>query len=280
MMIKDMIPQSMLMPLIAWKAVLSGEPELRLVRCICNRLESSVDVGANRGIYSYLFSKYSDQVLAIEPHPEMAERLRHSLPDTVRVLNVAASDQEGECEFHIPLQFGRDVDSRCSLEVDVNREFATRIISVERLRLDKLPIDPCKVGAVKIDVEGHELNALRGMAGVMDRSRPTVIVESEARHHASSPQDVFEFFRDFEYRGYFVHRGRLRDIGEFSVEKFQVHHDPLAVDAGKSPDYVNNFIFIHPSRTLVLNRVKQVFPLSSEERPMTPRVASREKECA
>ncbi|QNI33069.1 FkbM family methyltransferase [Alloacidobacterium dinghuense] len=264
MAIKEMIPDKLLMPLVVWKALMRREPELKLARFICSRSELSVDVGANRGIYAYLFAKYSDSVLAIEPHPAMAERLKRSLPAKVKILNIAASDQNGRCEFHIPLQSGRDVDSRCSLEVDVNREFATRTISVERRRLDKLAIDRSKVGALKVDVEGHEMSALRGLEGIVEASKPTVVVESEARHHAGSPHDVFEFFWAFGYRGYFIHRNHLRRIEEFSVEEFQVCDELLPVDGGKSPDYINNFLFIHSARSSVLERVKGVFPLANE----------------
>jgi FkbM family methyltransferase len=280
MAIKEIIPDKLLMQLVVWKAFMRGEAELKLARCICSRSELSVDVGANRGIHSYLFAKYSDSVLAIEPHPAMAEQLKRSLPAKVKILNIAASDQNGRCEFHIPLQSGKDVDSRCSLEADVNREFATRTISVERRRLDKLAIDGGKVGALKVDVEGHEMSALRGLVGIVEASRPTVIVESEARHHAGSPHDVFEFFRAFGYRGYFIHRDRLRRIEEFSVEAFQACDKPLQVDGGKSPDYVNNFLFIHPTRGAVLERVKRVFPLAHESATHRPEPAAVEGERA
>ena len=264
MAIKEIIPGKLLMPLVVWKTLARGEPELRLARHICSPSEVSVDVGANRGIYAYLFAKYSGRVFAVEPHPAMAERLKRWLPAKVAIMNIAASDQDGQCEFHIPLRSGTDVDSRCSLEADVNSEFATRTIFVERRRLDEFVIDRGSVGVLKVDVEGHEMSALRGLAGIVGKSRPTVIVESEARHHAGSPHDVFEFFRAFGYRGYFIHKGRLRKIEEFSVEAFQACKEPLPVDGGKSPDYVNNFLFIHPVRGSVLERVNRVFPLVHE----------------
>lgn len=264
MAIKEMIPSKLLTPLAVWKARIRGETELKLAHCICSRSELSVDVGANRGIYAYLFVKYSDSVWAVEPHPAMAERLRRSLPAKVEILNIAASDQDGPCELHIPMQSGRDVDSRCSLESDVNREFAMRTISVPGHRLDTLALNRARVGVVKVDVEGHEMSALRGLAGIIEESKPTIIVESEARHHAGSPHDVFEFLHALGYRGHFIHRDRLRRIEEFSVEAFQACSESLPVNAGKSPDYINNFLFIHPVRGSVLERVKRVFPLAYE----------------
>ena len=261
--IKKLLPEKLLMRLRVLKELRRGEPELKLLRCICSRSEIAIDVGANRGVYAYLFSKYSGRVLAIEPHPHMVEQLKKSLPSSVEVLNFAASDQEGECEFHIPQQAGRDVDSRCSLEAGVNTGFATRTISVERRRLDQLPIERRNVGVIKIDVEGHELSTLQGITGLVEQSRPTIIVESEARHHAGAPQNVFQFLLPFGYRGYFIHLGHLRALDEFSVDKFQTHSAEKAVDGDRSPDYVNNFIFIHPSRAGVLDRVQRIFPFAS-----------------
>lgn len=259
--VKSLLPDKLLLRLRVSKELKRGEPELKLLRCICNQSELSIDVGANRGVYAYLFSKYSESVFAIEPHPLMVEHLKKSLPGSIKVLNFAASDEEGECEFHIPQQAGRDIDSRSSLEADVNKEFTTRIISVERIRLDQLPIDGRTVGVIKIDVEGHELSTLKGITGLVAQSKPTIIVESEARHHAGAPQNVFRLLLNFGYRGYFVHRGNLRSLEEFSVERFQASNTEKPVDGERSPDYVNNFLFIHPTRAGVLDRVKRIFPL-------------------
>ncbi len=272
MAFKSMLPEKLLMRLRVLRELKRGEPELKIVRCICDRSELSIDVGANRGVYAYLFSKYSAHVLAVEPHPLMVHKLKKSLPGSVEVLNFAASDHEGECEFHIPQDAGRDVHSRCSLEVGVNSEFRTRTISVERRRLDKLPIEGRIVGVIKIDVEGHELSTLQGITGLVTKSKPTIIVESEARHHAGAPQNVFQFLLKFGYRGYFIHRGNLHPLAEFSVERFQASNAEKAVDGKRSPDYVNNFLFIHPSRAGVLDRVKRIFPLISQNSNLEPSI--------
>jgi FkbM family methyltransferase len=272
MVLKSLLPEKLLLRLKVLKELRRGEPELKLAHCICNRSELSIDVGANRGVYAYLFSRYSKRVLAIEPHPLMVEQLKKSLPNSVEVLNFAASDQEGECEFHIPQRAGRDVDSRCSLESGVNGEFTTRTISVERRRLDKLPIEGQIVGAIKVDVEGHELSTLHGITGFIAQSKPTIIVESEARHHAGAPDNVFQFLLEFDYRGYFIHRGNLRPLAEFTVDRFQPSNAEKAVDGERSPDYVNNFLFIHPSRVGVLDRVKRIFPLTSLDSNLEPSI--------
>jgi FkbM family methyltransferase len=261
--IKAFLPESLILRNLVQRELKRGDPELRIVHCLCSWSEIAMDVGANRGVYAYQFSTCCSQVLAIEPHPLMIERLKSSLPKSVKVLNIAASDKEGDCAFHIPVHAGCDLDTRCSLEADVNGEFATRTISVERRRLDQLPLEGRAVGVIKIDVEGHELSTLQGGTGLIARFMPSVLIESEARHHAGAPHNVFQFFRSFGYEGYFIHRRALRTIDEFSVEEFQSHSIEKSIDDRKSPDYINNFLFIHPSRRVVFDRVKEVFPMSA-----------------
>ncbi len=268
--IKAFVPESLILRNLVQRELKQGDPELRIVHCLCSRSEIAMDVGANRGAYALMFSKYCDHVLALEPHPLMVERLHKSLPKSVRILNIAASDQEGECAFHIPVHAGHDLDTRCSLEADVNGEFPTRTILVERRRLDQLSLDGRSVSVIKIDVEGHELSTLHGMTGLVAQSRPSVIIESEARHHAGAPGNVFRFFESLAYKGYFIHRGMLRAIDEFSVEEFQSHGIEKAVDGRKSPDYINNFLFVHPSRSAVLDRVKRIFPACEAEAIASP----------
>jgi len=253
-------PEKYLMGRDLRRQLKKGEPELRVVPFFCNRSETSIDVGANNGTYSYLFSLHSDFVIAVEPHPRLAERLKRLLPPSVEVMNFAASNEDGVCEFHIPILDGAEIPSRSSVEADVNREMLNRTIQVAKRRLDRLPLGGRTVAVIKIDVEGHELSVLQGSVDILTASRPTIIVESEARHHSGAPYDVFHFLTALGYQVYFVHRGRLRAKAEFSVERFQATTTAKQVFQERSPDYVNNFIFVHPSRSAALDQVERIFP--------------------
>ena len=200
------------------------------------------------GVYSYVFSKWSKNVIAIEPHPDLALRLRKLLPSAVRVINIAASDRDGMSDFYIPLVDGAEISSRSSLESSANAEMDARRIRVETRRLDSLMLARDTVAIVKIDVEGHEMRTLKGMTGILEQSHPTLIVESEARHHPDSPGIVFNFLRQYGYEGYFIHRDRLKPLSDFSVGRFQNEANMKPVFSARSPDYVNNFIFVHLDR--------------------------------
>jgi hypothetical protein len=99
---------------------------------------------------------------------------------------------------------------------------------------------------IKIDVEGHEQNVLRGGLDTLHRHRPTLLIECESRHNPSSSIDeVFLLLRRMGYHGSFFHRGGRRPIEEFRGDE----HQPQFPEIESPPrGYVNNFAFEHPGR--------------------------------
>lgn len=257
--VRAILPQGYILRRDARRQLKNGEPELRLIPFLSSSSEVSIDVGANLGIYTYLFAQHSQRVIAVEPHPVLAARLRRILPRSVCVFSFAASNEDGVTEFYIPTLGGREEHACSSLESTTNPGAPKRTLGVEKRRLDHLDLDGGTVAVVKIDVEGHELRVLQGLTGTIQRSRPTIIVESETRHHAGAPFNVFELMRKLDYIGYFIHRGTLRSISEFSAVECQAETPGQLPAMGRSPGYVNNFIFVHPDRQPVLDRIRQSF---------------------
>ena len=68
-------------------------------------------------------------------------------------------------------------------------------------RLDDLNLDP--VGFIKIDVEGHEEAVLMGGATLLERDRPTALIEIEERHKAGAIDAITERMNGLGYRGFF-----------------------------------------------------------------------------
>jgi FkbM family methyltransferase len=135
-----------------------------------------------------------DQVYAFEPHPHLAETLRHLGPPT-KVFNLALSDREGHMQLHVPLQDSKTLNGR---QVTVPLYgWSTLSPSSESSRLTEsqpsyqthtvkvAPLDAFGFGDValiKINVEGHEMEVLQGACSTLERNRPTVIIEVQVNN--------------------------------------------------------------------------------------------------
>jgi len=113
------------------------------------------------------------------------------------------------------------------------------VVEVDVRTLDEY--DLRNVCFIKIDVEGHELEVLKGGVRTIDRERPTLLVEIEQRHLACPMQVVFDYLGEFGYRGFFFHDGGLRALSEFSAD---LHQRLPFLPNGLARDYVNNFVFL------------------------------------
>lgn len=172
----------------------ANEPEVAHVRGLLQPGDWVIDVGANVGHYVALFSKLvgpTGRVLAYEPMPESFALLADnvlSLPiQNVTLLNLAASDSCREAKMLLPLWpngLGNFYEARLT-DATVGQTVLCGPVDFFDL--------PHRVALVKIDVEDHELEVLRGMTRLLERDHPHLIVE------ANSPR-VVEFLAEFGYR--------------------------------------------------------------------------------
>jgi FkbM family methyltransferase len=147
-------------------------------------LDLFVDVGANLGLYVIdINSRVPDiETLAFEPQPDSYNQLcgnifANGFSDMVRAERVALSDREGTAEMVI--------DSDCNIHSSLGETTAEaskfdKRIMVPLVRFDdRYPYENRRV-FMKMDVEGHELPALRGMRDFLARNKVSMQIESGA----------------------------------------------------------------------------------------------------
>jgi FkbM family methyltransferase len=217
------------------------EPELALLEALCGG-GLVFDVGANEGLYVYAAQRAGAQVVAFEPHPAMARRLRTTFPG-LDVRALALSDAPGQLALHVPVRRGRPVLTRSSLEVAANPDFELTRVEVPVARLDGLGLPNPTL--LKVDVEGHELRVLSGARAMLESGRPRVLVEVEERHHPGQSVEVFRLLAALGYDGAFLARGSFQPIASFDPAVHQRGGTAKAVGARRDPSYVNNFLFLH-----------------------------------
>lgn len=145
----------------------------------------AIDVGANVGYYSYRLARSFERVEAFEPQAEVVARLgawAASYQSNITIHPMGLSNATGHMTLHIPFSphgtRTRPVASWATLNpIDVPH----RDVEVPVGRLDDFGFDD--VSFVKIDVEGHELDVLRGARQTLAQCRPVLLIEIEERHH-------------------------------------------------------------------------------------------------
>ena len=213
-----------------------GEREVRLLPNLVDPERASIDVGANKGVYTYFLARWSRHVHAFEPNPKLFSVLRRTMgrsPATT-LSPLALADQAGEAELRVPRQTSGYSNQGSSLSaVKVPDNF--RAVTVQTARLDDLGISD--IGFMKIDVEGFESQVLQGARETIARDRPVLLIEMEERHRHQPIEAAITEVEALGYRGLALHRGRVIDLAEFDAERF--HRTPAA-----PADYINNFIFL------------------------------------
>jgi FkbM family methyltransferase len=147
------------------------------------------DIGANIGFFSVLAARLvgmQGQVYAFEPLPENADAIRRNIKlnafDNIQVIEAAVAERAGAAEFMVSHYSGGSSLAAASIPPDLKE-----IITVEMVALDDLleqgRILPPHV--VKIDVEGAELQVLKGMPQILSHHCPVIVYEIDDHDLAS-----------------------------------------------------------------------------------------------
>ena len=219
--------------------------ELQSLIASLNPDDIAIDVGANKGSYLWSLSRAvpQGQVVAFEPQPILADYLRQACQATglnnVHIEQAGVSNRSGRLMLAIPEQ--GDSSPGASFEEAVRQREACRTIEVAVHTLDDYFASASqRIGAIKIDVEGHELAVLEGAKQVLARHAPVVVCESESRHMTHGDvNSVMTFFRQQSYDGFFVCGGQLIPVTQFDSA---IHQRQVGVRFWDRPDYCNNFI--------------------------------------
>jgi FkbM family methyltransferase len=208
---------------------------MSLLEQMLGRKRRVIDVGANFGLYSYYLSGLGKSVEAFEPLPGCADSIRAYGSKQIRVHNVALSSAPGKLRLFTPIIKGVPYPGNSSF-TPVKGSHCFCDVPVRSL--DEYAFED--VCLLKIDVEGHELEVLKGAAQTMRRERPLILVEIEQRHLQIPMAEVFAYLFAQGYRGFFYDCGSQNPLSAFACE---IHQTPYLEDVN-TPRYINNFLFL------------------------------------
>jgi FkbM family methyltransferase len=144
--------------------------------------DTIVEVGANIGTETIGFSDIvgaEGRVVAFEPVPSsvaaLEKNLSHSRYGNVEVLPYAVGDRAAVERLSVPSGF----PSQAQIVTDHGADSAT--IEVESVTLDSMEDVLGDPRMLFVDVEGSEVNVIRGGASMIARSRPHIFIEANPK---------------------------------------------------------------------------------------------------
>lgn len=215
------------------------EPEIKLLPHLAKPGRLAMDVGANKGVYLTHMSRHFARVVAFEPNPELAAYLTRAAPANAEVIGAALSRAEGEASLSMPRRMN-ELGSLESVSPGTAGGVERDTFQVALKTLDSFAFQD--VDFIKIDVEGHEHDALEGARETIARCRPAILVEVEERHRSGGVAALRSMLETAGYQGFFLDDGRLRSIAEFDLARDQNCQN--IEQSVKVARYINNFLYL------------------------------------
>ena len=172
------------------------------------RSGAAADVGANIGNHSMWFSQRFARVLAFEPNPVCVKLFEANVLmngiRNVHLFPVGLSDRSAELMFHMNSHgnVGRS-GLAMSLQPDADMHFMVRVNPGDAV-LTEEALGGLPLRLLKLDIEGHELRAIKGLERTISAHRPIVLFESHTSAGNEGSDAIVEFLSGHGYQHYYV----------------------------------------------------------------------------
>lgn len=214
------------------------EPEMSLLPLLLEPGMHALDIGANHGIYALEIARCTGtgHVWAFEPTSEPLQRLRASVADNgmeqrITVVGAGLADADGLASFEV--QDNSELNSRGGTGA---RRETVRLLALDGYLAAHAPGQ--RIGFVKLDAEGEEVNVLAGAQRFFAQQSPVVMFEFKHGHSQNTP-----LLQAWQALGY----GLFRWSAELAL---LLPFDPQASEL----DFALNLVAVRPAQQQALAR--------------------------
>jgi FkbM family methyltransferase len=216
---------------VEWRIFFYGrynEGVARLIERHCAPGAVVADIGANIGCNTLLISEAvgaAGRVIAIEPHPQIFQRLRRNIDlnalANVRALECAAGDGEGALTL-FSLDAGHPLTARATVYsdnlnvgeqlADGSERFDVRVRALDAIMAEQ---PSRRLDFIKLDTQGHEMPVLAGARESIAANRPPVVFKYTQEFWRNAGHDFANaraYFDGFAYDLYQVTPTTIRPL--------------------------------------------------------------------
>jgi len=198
----------------------------QIMKIVLEPESTFVDVGSHKGEILSIALKISPKGShhAYEPIPQIHKKLDAKFGKICKVKNLCISNEVGESLFNFvesnPAYSGIRMRNYPKKE-KINK------IKVKLDTLDNQLLNQERLDMIKIDVEGGELNVLKGSVRVMQKFHPVIIFEhgqGASEFYNTTPEDIYRFFQHQNYE-ILTLKNFINNMGSLSEEQFRDLYD-------------------------------------------------------
>lgn len=211
-----------------------------LIRAILKPGDTFLDIGANEGMNALEAARAvgaSGKVIAFEPNPGPAQILAAAIErnelSQIELREMGLADNAGSLTLYVPaVNSGEGSFASVASKEDVSTVTCPVAVGDEVLS----EVTPA---LIKIGVEGFELNVLKGLPKLLQRSRAPISIEYniEALEAAgTSPAELHAYLTAFGYRGFEI-------TGKGRAKRLRLQLNPINLAAKHTFDAV----YVHES---------------------------------
>lgn len=183
----------------------------QIIRLVCKSNSHTIDVGTHKGdILDVLLQQSPNGMhFGFEPIPLLYQQLqtKYSNNSNVQLFDYALSNHNGSTTFNY-VTSNPSYSGIKKRNYDRKGETDTEII-VQTARLDDLLQNrPGRITFIKIDVEGAELDVLKGAEALIKKDQPVIVFEcgiGGTDMYHNTPTQLFQFFEAQDYAVSLLH---------------------------------------------------------------------------
>lgn len=226
--------------------------------------DAIVEIGANIGTETVIFANMvgaHGKVYAFEPLPSNVEKLRSAIDlndGNIVLYDCALSDKSENLQFVVPPEFSTGTGHLAH-----GGKTKSETVEVRCLPLDSLIEKIGRTQIIFMDVEGEEVNVLRGALEFIRKYEPQIVLEASPKllkRAGTNLEELYETLRRLDYTVYKICRFGIEKVEFSALDTTRKASNWLCLNA-QSPELVEK-IRRHLLKCAVLPFLFGLNPLS------------------
>ena len=200
------------------------KPELKTIQLFLKKDSTFIDLGANFGLYTLNASRLigkKGNIISFEPFSKNYK----SLMDNITINNLQNVQTEklaiGEKNGNINLYYDErenNLGMVSTKNIENSSKEQVKIVSIDSYLQNKYL---SHIDLIKIDIEGFEYSALKGMRATLIRYKPTILIEIlNEEEPNTNTRKIHTLLNDLNYSKYFIDDNGNLSKSEINSNRF------------------------------------------------------------